>query len=353
MAMKKCPVCGVSVKDENLLRHVRNQHPHDKVEGLEDLRPARTRPRRDWKDDVARVGTVLAVAGIVWLVLALLFPAPIGVIVPAFPHLAVLVLVGVGLLSVGWVLGSTSLQRSGAKLAAVGVVLGLVFAGSTVFLAAQEGIPTLDRSPVSVAQGWVKANNAVWKSGALPVLFYYGSAGCPYCAASSWALYEALLQFGSVTGYTYTTSDPNDVYPNTPAIDLAHASLSSSYISMDVKAGDNNLQISVPPLSPVESAYVTTYNPSSSLPFYSAGGIYFRVGTLVDPSLYASGGVPLTPTEVLQVLSSQSGTLYQAIHQAQVYVEAYLVLVCRAAAIEPPPAVLADPAVTAALSAIG
>ena len=36
MATKKCPVCGVSVKVENLERHVRNQHPHADVD-LESL----------------------------------------------------------------------------------------------------------------------------------------------------------------------------------------------------------------------------------------------------------------------------------------------------------------------------
>lgn len=37
MAMKKCPVCGVSVKAENLERHVRNQHPKDQVDLSETL----------------------------------------------------------------------------------------------------------------------------------------------------------------------------------------------------------------------------------------------------------------------------------------------------------------------------
>ncbi len=32
MAMKKCPVCGVAVKVENLEKHVRNQHPHEHVD---------------------------------------------------------------------------------------------------------------------------------------------------------------------------------------------------------------------------------------------------------------------------------------------------------------------------------
>jgi cytochrome c biogenesis protein CcmG/thiol:disulfide interchange protein DsbE len=37
MAMKKCPVCGVSVKAENLERHVRNQHPKEQVDLSETL----------------------------------------------------------------------------------------------------------------------------------------------------------------------------------------------------------------------------------------------------------------------------------------------------------------------------
>jgi cytochrome oxidase Cu insertion factor (SCO1/SenC/PrrC family) len=32
MAVKKCPVCGVSVKVENLERHVGNQHPRERLE---------------------------------------------------------------------------------------------------------------------------------------------------------------------------------------------------------------------------------------------------------------------------------------------------------------------------------
>jgi len=32
MAMKKCPVCGASVKVENLERHVEDKHPRAKVD---------------------------------------------------------------------------------------------------------------------------------------------------------------------------------------------------------------------------------------------------------------------------------------------------------------------------------
>ncbi len=37
MATKKCPVCGVSVKVENLERHVKNQHPKEQVDLSQEL----------------------------------------------------------------------------------------------------------------------------------------------------------------------------------------------------------------------------------------------------------------------------------------------------------------------------
>lgn len=37
MTSKKCPVCGVSLKAENLERHVRDQHPHESVSTREVL----------------------------------------------------------------------------------------------------------------------------------------------------------------------------------------------------------------------------------------------------------------------------------------------------------------------------
>ena len=43
MAVKKCPVCGASVKVENLERHVENQHPKEKV----DLATLVTREERE------------------------------------------------------------------------------------------------------------------------------------------------------------------------------------------------------------------------------------------------------------------------------------------------------------------
>ena len=316
MATKKCPVCGVSVKAENLVRHVKNQHPHEKVEGLETMAPARKRNYRDLNDDLVRVGTIVAAAGVVWAVLALIFPTPVGVMVPVLPGLLAFTLVGVGILAMGWVMGSTTLQRSGVKLTGVGVVVGLVLAGSSSFLATQQGVPILSTQTTQLPAGWLKAENPLWTISNRPVVFYYGSAACPYCAASSWALQAALQAFGSMTGATYTTSlASGEFYASVPEVELAHITYSSSYVSLSLLAGDNNQVLSAPSPNPVQNAYLLTYDSrggSFSFPFYVVGGMYIHAGALVDPSAVGTVGLvngqqvytPMTPDPGAPALAS-------------------------------------------------
>ncbi len=356
MPMTKCPVCGVSVKDENLVRHVHNQHPHETVEGLEKLAPARPKSTstRDWKDDLARLGVLVAVAGAIWFVLALLFPTPVGVMIPAFPGVLLVLLVGVGLLAGGWVLGSAAIQRSGTKFAVIGVVVGLAMAGVSAGLAAQQGVHPL--SPPTAAPGnWMKADNPLWTINSRPVIFYYGSAGCPYCAASSWVVQGALQLFGSLSGYTFITSTPNEATPelrSIPGVDFVGATFSSSFLSLDVVAGNDNQVISAPTPPPIENSYVLTYDTQmgvASFPFYVVGGIYMRSGGLVDPTVFSTNGV-MTASAVQQAIASGSGPVYTAIHSAQIYLEAYLAKACQRAGLTPPSTVTGDPAVAAVLA---
>lgn len=98
MAMKKCPVCGVSVKVENLERHVRNQHPHEHVdlsetfteedrEAVEESK-ARTRPaltRRGKRTVLIAVVAVAVVIVVVILASTWHPPGPnVGQTAPAF-----------------------------------------------------------------------------------------------------------------------------------------------------------------------------------------------------------------------------------------------------------------------------
>jgi len=353
MVTKKCPVCGVSVKEENLQRHVRNQHPRAKVEEVKELKellPARKSAPRDWRDDVARIGAVVAVAGIIWLILALMIPAPVGIVVPVSPHLVILVLVGLSLLAVGWVMGSPALNRSWKRLTAVGLALGFILAAISALVAVQQGVPVLDASTVSEPNGWGKADNPLWKINGLPVVFYYGSAACPYCAASSWAVLRALQRFGTVSGWKYWTTSAAE--GNVPMVDLAHATLTSTFVSLDVKAGDDNQHLTAPSLSSVENAYVVTYDSARSFPFYVVGGIYVRVGALVDLGAFMPGGTALTPQEVEQALASGTGSVYSTVRQGEVCLEAYMVKACQAAGITPPSSVMQDSAVTDFLAQI-
>lgn len=81
MPAVKCPVCGVSVKPENLERHLRNQHPREKVdiaavlseedqEAVKEERAARPGLTRSGKRMIVIVGVVVAAL----VALAILYP---------------------------------------------------------------------------------------------------------------------------------------------------------------------------------------------------------------------------------------------------------------------------------------
>ncbi len=376
MPMKKCPVCGASVKEENLSRHLEDKHPRAKVEGMKEIRAASEKASRKptsknskkaaekpafpWKDDLGRAGTLVTLAGLAWFALALAFPTPVGLIVPASPHLVGLVVVGVALFAAAWVLGAGVFSRSAVKVAAIGLAAGIVLAGVSAFAAIQAGAPNLSSSTSVQPGGWTKAANPAWTSGGKVVFFYYGSAACPFCAASSWAIYGALQRFGALGGVTFTTSlAVGEQYNSVPEVELAHATLTSTYLSLDVKAGDDNTRISAPALTIEEQAYVNKYDVTNGqvggIPFYVVGGIYYHKGAVLEPSLYfpsGPSGAPLNPQQVQDAIASGTGSVYTAVHQAQEYVEAFLAKACRAAGITPPPAVTNDPSVAAIIAQI-
>lgn len=310
--------------------------------------------RSSTSESLARLGIVVTLTGGVWLALAFLIPL-LGAVVPPVPDLAGLTVVGLGLLGAGMVVGVDTAFLPWKKYAAVGIIVGLLASGIAGIAAQSAGVPSLSRSVIpETGQGWEKAPNAIWSSGGLPVVFFYGSVACPYCAASSWAIYEALSQFGSVSGWSYATSTSTDVYPNTPEVSLVSASLSSSYASMDIREASDPTQITLPSVNPVEQAYVNAYNTGGGIPFVVVGGVYIHTGTLVDPGALESGGTALTPQQVAQSLASAnpSDPVFQAIHTAQVYLEAYLVKLDEAAEITPPSSVTADPSVAAIVAQI-
>ena len=88
MAMKKCPVCGVSVKVENLERHVGNQHPRERVQPEQILteteRHEVRRAAPTGRPTMTRRGKMIAVAVTVILIVvivAIAFRPNVGIAV--------------------------------------------------------------------------------------------------------------------------------------------------------------------------------------------------------------------------------------------------------------------------------
>jgi peroxiredoxin len=80
MAMKKCPVCGVSVRAENLERHVRNQHPKEDVD-ISDTLTEEDQAAIEERKSAARSGITRGgrrMLIIVGLVIAIVLAAIIG-----------------------------------------------------------------------------------------------------------------------------------------------------------------------------------------------------------------------------------------------------------------------------------
>jgi glutaredoxin len=199
-------------------------------------------------------------------------------------------------------------------------VAGLVFAGGIGLTAIAAGCPTLTSTTVGEIQGWQKASNPSWTSGGAPVLLFYGSTGCPYCSATSWALLAALMAIGSVSTASLQFGISQE--DNIPEVLVDSISVSSKYVSLDAReAPDFSNALAIPALGCTEQAYVSAYNPDQSRPFVVIDGQYFHVGTLVDPTTL-SGGNPQT---VYGQVTSQSGGDWQLIAPSAYALEAFLV----------------------------
>lgn len=146
--------------------------------------------------------------------------------------------------------------------------------------------PILSTSWGSEPRGWSRAANPAWTTDGKPVLFFYSSLACPYCAASSWVLWFALAQFGNWTGLAYAQSSPFEIFANTSSLNFSNATYSSNWVVTDFWVGANTTSIQVPTLACPESAYYSAYDPGGDIPFFVVNGQFFEVGTLSSPSAF-------------------------------------------------------------------
>jgi hypothetical protein len=268
-----------------------------------------------------RIGYLIVPLFAIWTILALAVPSPVGAYVPGL-DLAIVTIIAVLVLLFALFRSPIKWERELRKPIAIGVVLGLVAAGSVTLIALSQGCPTLSGSAASShdTNGWARYNNPDWKDSGAPVFFFYGSIACPYCSASSWAMAYALMAFGTLSGTTLTHSNPSDTPASIPEVDLSQATYVSNYVSMKVYEGTDDNQISTPALPSCQyQAYVTTYDSTGTIPFDVINGNWVHAGaSLVNPTDLENGssGQPYTPQEVQSQINAQNGPAWNAIAPA-------------------------------------
>lgn len=119
-----------------------------------------------------------------------------------------------------------------------------------------------------------------------PQVFYVGAEFCPYCAASRWALVQALSRFGTFRNLSLTTSSSTDVHPNTATFTFHGASFSSDTIAFDGHELETRTGAALDSLPANESAIWHRYTGNQgSFPFLDIAGRYVEAGQSVDPTL--------------------------------------------------------------------
>jgi Domain of unknown function (DUF929) len=276
------------------------------------------------KWSLARVGMLSTPLLSIWFVIAYFIPSPVGVFVSAIPYLGIVLAASAFLLAFGLLRSEKKWTPVFRGAVAAGIVLGLLLSAILGIGGLLAGYPTLTGVTTGEPDNFHYAANAPWKSGGLPVYFFYGSAACPYCSASSWAQVVALERFGSLTGLSYAYSNPGDIYPNTPETVLAAASLSSKYVSLQVGETTYTGAITYAGFAnEYQNAYVVAYDPGPSIPFIVIGGQYFDLQSLIDPQDLAG----MTTSEVQTQVSEQSGTAWSAISPAADWLTAFILKV--------------------------
>jgi len=303
--------------------HRRREGQRDRTEA----RPARPSQRRaeelDRRWTLARVGYLVTPLVAVWALVAYLAPSPVGLVLPAIPYVALLLAVAAVVLVYGLMRSARRWNRVFRNTVIEGLALGLVFtgvvaiAGIVVF-----GCPYLPPAASLSSEpgpGWAHAAVPAWQESGNPVVYFYGATWCPYCSASSWAIWKALTEFqvgfgGTVhsipgTSFQYSSSDPAGPY--TPEVVLADAQVTSPAVAFQVSeyqwTNTSGVEGTFPGTSNcVQQAYVSAYS-DSSIPFVTVNGQYIHGGSyLVAPSALsawsdgANGGAATVATDVLQ-----------------------------------------------------
>ncbi|MGA8710387.1 MAG: DUF929 family protein [Thermoplasmata archaeon] len=286
----------------------------------------REKAERKWT--LPRIGYLLVPIFGIWFALAYLVPSPVGLVLPAIPYLA-LALVVVTFVLIFSLFRSTEARWTKVYRTTLvtGVVIGLVLSGmialgGILFFGCPVLPPTGSSEP---GPGWISVSASSWQDGGRPVVYFFGATWCPYCSASSWAVWKALTEFGTVsgavTGYSYAGNEP---YPYTPEMVLSNVQLSSSTVAFQVAEYNGGTDGVFPTTSNcVQQAYVSAYS-GSSIPFLAINGHYIHGGSsLINPSdlsTWSGSGATTVQTSV----SSESGAPWSVIQDQAWWIMAFI-----------------------------
>jgi len=259
----------------------------------------------------------------IWFLLAYLVPSPLGVYVTAIPTLAILLCAAAAVLAFALFRSTERWNRVYRNGAVIGIVAGLALTGMFGLAAYSQGCPNLTSSQSAEPNGWTKAANSPWQQDGAPVFYFYGATACPFCSASSWAIWYSLSKMGTVSGVTYSHSSSTDTFPNTPEIVIDTLSVQSQYVALVAAENHDPVQTLGPvPSGCTQQAFVSAYD-SQGIPFVVVNGQYIHQKSLVDPTNLAG----LTPEQVMGEMTNQSGAAWDAISPAAYWLLAFMVKV--------------------------
>lgn len=288
--------------------------------------PKEDREKKERRWTLARVGYLLVPIFAIWFLFAYFIPSPIGLVLPAIPYLALGLVVAAFLLLFG-LFRSTQARWSKVFQTTVvtGVVIGLVLSGMIALGGALFGCPILPSGGSTGPGGWTHVSTSSWQDSGRPVVYFYGASWCPYCSASSWAIWKSLTEFGGVTGNATGYSSPTDAAgPSTPEMIMAGISLSSTAVAWQVSEDTSGVEGNYPATSNcIQAAYYGAYG--NGIPFIVINGQYYH-STLVDPgslSTWAGGSSGGAPA-VMQSVSSETGAPWSAVQSAAWWMMAYI-----------------------------
>jgi hypothetical protein len=309
--------------------------------------PKKLKEQKESQWTLARIGYLATPILALWLLFAYVAPSPVGLVLPAFPWLALGTAVAAFILLFGlWRTSGPRWSKPFRTTLVWGVVLGLVVSGVIAltgtllfgcpYLPPQSALATQSASGTGSGSAqvapWLSGNMRAWQDDGRPVVFFYGASWCPYCSAGSWAVYKALSEFGNVTpsnsaGAALYYSDPNDVYASTPEIVLSFvaANYSSQWVSLQTAeyVGSPSGHTFPGTSNCYQSAYVGAYS-GGSIPFLTVNGQYIHGGSQLvypqDLSTWAGSGA----STVLTSLQTESGAAWTAVQFQSYWVMAFL-----------------------------